>query len=440
MKEQRSIAQTKLTRAASLAKAGAQIGVNYAKHNTRKAFKGEADKTELDRRNAEVTYDTFSKLKGGPLKVAQMLSIDKNLLPAPYADKFQESYYSAPPLSYPLVVQTFQRELSQGPTALFDTFSQKAVAGASIGQVHRATKDGREYAVKVQYPGVAKSLKSDLEMVKPLAGRLFNLDLVALEPYFEEVEARLMEETDYELEMRRSQDLTERTRGQVDIDFPRYYPELSSKRILTMDWVDGEPLDRWIDSNPSQEDRDRIGQNLWDFINFQVHELRQFHADPHPGNFLVKDNQLWALDFGCVKSVDDAFYRNYFALMDDVRVNNPVDFQRMLAELDLLRPGDSPDLRERLAEVYYGSIQILSKPYQVDRFDFGDEGYMQSIYEYNENIRNDKTVEKITSSRGDANAIYINRAFFGLYTLVTRMKARVRARLPEFLVSKPALA
>lgn len=436
MKEQKSIPKHKLARAASLVQTGAVIGANFAKYHAQKALTGKADREALDKANAAATYDTFSKLKGSPLKVAQMLSIDKNILPSAYSSEFQKSYYSAPPLSYPLVLKTFKREVGKAPTDIFDEFSRQAVAGASIGQVHKARIGDRYYAVKVQYPGVADSLKSDLKLVKPFAMRLFDLDAQALDPYLQEVEARLLEETDYELELRRSIDLANRSSELPFVQFPRYHPELSGPRIITMDWVDGLPLDKYIATNPPQEERNRIGQALWNFIHHQVHELRQFHADPHPGNFLVHQGELWVLDFGCVKVLDNDFYHQYFALMDDVRVDNPVDFEQMLEQLDLLRPGDTPRIRRKLAEVYYQSVKILSRPYREEVFDFGDESYVRSIYEFSEQTRKDKELEKITSSRGNAHAIYLNRAFYGLYNLAASLCARIEARLPDHLTRK----
>ncbi len=443
MKEQNSIPKHKFTRAASLVGTGARIGLNYAKYNVQKTLnQGDAAldaqaKVDLDSANAALTYDTFSKLKGSPLKVAQMLSMDKNILPAPYANEFQKSYYSAPPLSYPLVVQTFKRETGKAPTEIFDEFTQKAVAGASIGQVHKARKDGKDYAVKVQYPGVAESLRSDLKMVKPFAMRLFNLDAAALEPYLKEVEARLLEETDYPLELRRSMEMAAASAHIPNTRYPQYYPELSGKRVVTMDWVDGLTLDKWVATDPSQEERDTIGQALWDFYHFQVHTLRSFHADPHPGNFFVKDGELWIIDFGCVKQLTDDFYHRYFSLMDNARVSNAVNFERMLEDLDLLRPGDTPQIRRKLATVYYESVSLLSRPFREKEFDFGDESYVREIYDFSERTRKDKELDKITTSRGDANAIYINRAYYGLYTLEATLCARIRTSLPEAVLTEP---
>ena len=276
-RDQETIRTGAVGRMAALGGAGARVGVNYLKHYGR-AMVGANDEAgrrrlreELDAKNAETVYDTFSKLKGGPLKLAQMLSIDKNLLPAAYARQFAQAQSSVPPLSYPLVAQTFRREFGKAPEELFDHFEKKASHGASIGQVHRARRKGRAFAVKVQYPGVARSLKSDLAVVKPIALRLLGLREADVDSYFHEVETRLLEETDYRHELERSVELTAASAHLKGVRFPAYHPDLSTDRILTSDWIEGMPLDRFADGEANQRERDRIGQALWDFYSHQVH-------------------------------------------------------------------------------------------------------------------------------------------------------------------------
>ena len=190
-KEQLKIPTSKIQRAASFAGAGAKVGGNYIKYYVKKALNPDLNRDELNEDNAEDIYGTLSKLKGSALKVAQMLSMDKNLMPQAYQDKFQMAQYSAPPLSYPLVVKTFNQEFKKSPTEMFDTFTKVAIQAASIGQVHRAEINGHAYAVKVQYPGVAASVSSDLKLVKPLATRILNLKGKDIGRYFKEVKDEL---------------------------------------------------------------------------------------------------------------------------------------------------------------------------------------------------------------------------------------------------------
>jgi predicted unusual protein kinase regulating ubiquinone biosynthesis (AarF/ABC1/UbiB family) len=150
-------------------KTGAQIGGNYIKHYSKKMLDPSMTKEQLHEDNAEDVYNALSELKGSALKVAQMLSMEKNVLPRAYVNKFALAQYSAPPLSGPLIVQTFVKQFGKTPQQIFDTFNMQSTRAASIGQVHEATKGGQKLAVKIQYPGVAESIKSDLKLVKPIA-------------------------------------------------------------------------------------------------------------------------------------------------------------------------------------------------------------------------------------------------------------------------------
>ncbi|MEM8969599.1 MAG: AarF/UbiB family protein, partial [Bacteroidota bacterium] len=161
MKEQNKIPTSKVQRATRFVRTGAKIGGNYAKYYAKKALQQNVSRESLHEDNASDIYSELSELKGSALKVLQMMSMDKNLLPTAYTDRFAMAQYSAPPLSYPLVVKTFQKYFGKGPTELYDTFSRSAKNAASIGQVHQATLDGKELAVKIQYPGVANSISSD---------------------------------------------------------------------------------------------------------------------------------------------------------------------------------------------------------------------------------------------------------------------------------------
>src|SRR5690606_4503631 len=149
MKEQSKIPTSKVERATSFLRTGAKLGGNYIKHYSKKAFNPDLSRDQLDSDNASDIYESLSELKGSALKVAQMMSMDKNIMPKAYTDKFSLAQYSAPPLSYPLVVKTFQKYFGKGPSEIYDTFSKNAVNAASIGQVHLATLGSRKLAVKI---------------------------------------------------------------------------------------------------------------------------------------------------------------------------------------------------------------------------------------------------------------------------------------------------
>ncbi len=434
MKEQSKIPTGKVSRAAKFVKTGAKVGGNYLKHYSRKLIDKNATREQLDEDNAEDIYGSLSELKGSALKVAQMLAMDKNLLPSAYQDKFAMGQYSAPPLSYPLVVQTCRKSLGQVPGELFDTFTKNAVNAASIGQVHLATKGARKYAVKVQYPGVAESVKSDLKLVKPIALRLFNLNERELDQYMEEVQDKLLEETDYLLEVRRSIEISEACQHIKDLVFPKYYPDLSGERVITMDWLQGDHIKEFLKTEPSQDVRNKLGQAMWEFYHHQIHTLKQVHADPHPGNFLMQpDGTLGVIDFGCVKVIPQDFYEGYFKLMSKEIVGNDEALLPVLSELNFLYEDDSEKERTIFISVFKEMTSLLGKPFHADRFDFADDAYFKQIYDLSERLSHMKELRNSRHPRGSRHGLYINRTYFGLYTLLNELRAEVRTTKPKWL-------
>jgi len=133
--------------------------------------------------------------------------MEKNMLPTAYVEKFSLAQFQVPPLSAPLVDKMFSAQLGKRPQEFFDTFNRQSTHAASIGQVHKASKNGRKLAVKIQYPGVAESISSDLAMVKPLALKLFNIKAENSDRYYREVEGKLLEETDYRREIHQSMEM-----------------------------------------------------------------------------------------------------------------------------------------------------------------------------------------------------------------------------------------
>lgn len=430
MKDQENIPVSKVKRASKFMGAGAKMGGNYLKYYAKKLVNPDTNRDELDASNADDIYDALSNLKGSALKVAQMISMDENMLPGPYAQKFQMAQYNAPPLSYPLVVKTFKKTIDKSPEEVFDTFSRKAVNAASIGQVHKATRDGKELAVKVQYPGVADSVSSDLRLAKPIAMRIMNIKAKDLEMYFDEVEERLLEETDYELELKRSMEITEKCAALKNIRFPKYYPEYSSKRIITMDWIDGQHLKDWVATNPSQDLRNKIGQALWDFYDFQIHQLHEVHADPHPGNFLITaDNMLGIIDFGCVKKIPDDFYVDYFKLIRPGITKDHEAFVKLLEKLDFFRPDDSLEEKAYFIKTFTRIGELLGRPFASEAFDFSKKAYFDEIYNLGDEVATDKQFRKSNAARGSRHGIYINRTYFGLYSLLHTIGATVNSKV-----------
>lgn len=423
-KEQSSIPTSKVERSARFVKTGFKVGGNYIKHYSKKLFNPDLDRTELNEDNAADIYQSLSELKGSALKVAQMLSMDKNLLPQAYVDKFTQSQYNAPPLSGPLIVQTFRKYFGKTPEQIYDKFNIRSSNAASIGQVHQAELKGKKLAVKIQYPGVGDSISSDLKLVKPFAFRLLGMSEKELDVYMREVEERLLEETDYELEVRRSIEFSNACSKLNNIVFPKYYPELSGRRIITMDWLEGKHLREFLATNPTQEIRNQIGQALWDFYNYQQHELRAVHADPHPGNFLITaDNKLGVIDFGCIKEMPDDFYYPFFSLTASNLLDNKEETIKAFRKLEMIWKTDMPEQVEFYYKFYREMIILFAKPYMSGEFDFGKTEFFDELFGFGEKL---SKMPEFKQARGVKHFIYVNRTNFGLYNILHELKAKVK--------------
>ncbi len=434
MKEQSRIPTSKVQRASRFVRTGAKVGGNYVKYYAKRAVNSRHTRDSLHLENAEDIYEGLSELKGSALKVLQMMSMDKNLLPNAYTERFTMAQYSAPPLSYPLVVKTFQKFLGDSPEKLYDSFSKNAKNAASIGQVHQATIGDQKLAVKIQYPGVADSISSDLRIVKPFAIRLFNINERDLDHYMGEVETKLIEETDYNLELQRSVEISEKCGHIENLFFPAYYPELSCEKIITMDWLHGYHMKEFLSTEPSQEVRNKIGQALWDFYDFQIHRLQQVHADPHPGNFLMReDGRLGIIDFGCVKEIPEDFYQKYFRLIRKDTLINEEELDNIFYDLQFINDRDSEKEKKLFKSIFIEMIELLGKPFHHHEFDFADNSYFKQIFDLSERVSNTKEVRESRSARGPKDALYINRTYFGLYNLLNALQAKVVTRKPEWL-------
>lgn len=429
MKTLDSIPTHKIERATKLVSTGVKIGGNYLRYYGEKLIRGEEDKDKLNANNAKDIYDGLKELKGSALKVAQMLSMEKNLMPQAYVEQFSLAQFSVPPLSGALVKKTIRKYLGADPEALFDTFSMQSENAASIGQVHRATKEGKALAVKIQYPGVANSIRSDLAIVKPIALKMFNLKGKDTDRYFEEVENKLLEETDYLQELQSSQMISEAAQVLPNLTFPKYYPKWTTSKILTMDWMEGVHLSEYVKREKlNQKERNLLGQTLWDFYMFQIHGLRKVQADPHPGNFMVSEQgELIAIDFGCIKEIPEDFYIPYFELSKKENIEDQESFVKLLTDLEILLDTDTEEETTYFLALFQKMMRLFTKPFHDQHFDFSDAVFWDAISNLSKDFTEDSQLRQMNGNRGSKHFIYINRTFFGLYHLLHDLEAQIES-------------
>jgi len=259
---------------------------------------------EIQQRTAEQLFAVLGQLKGGAMKVGQALSVFEAAVPeelaGPYRAALTRLQDAAPPLPVATVHRVLAEQLGPRWRRRFVELDDRPVAAASIGQVHRGVwSDGREVAVKVQYPGAGAALVSDLTQLGRLA-RAFSAVQPGLDikPLVEELRARVTEELDYELEARSTRAFARAYRDDPEIRVPDVLA--AAPQVLVTEWVEGTPLSAVL-ADGSREQRDRAGLLLATLHFSAPARARLLHADPHPGNFrLLADGRLGVLDFGAV--------------------------------------------------------------------------------------------------------------------------------------------
>ncbi len=431
MKTTDKIPTGKLKRAGKILKTGLKVGKNYASYYGDKIVNKKDSKEKLDRKNASDIMKSLQELKGGGLKVAQMLSMEENMLPKAYVEQFSLAQFSVPPLSAPLVKKTFIKYFGAAPEEVYDQFDYKSRFAASIGQVHEAWKDGVKLAVKIQYPGVSASIQSDLAMLKPLASRIMGLNLQDADKYFKEVEAKLIEETDYKLELKNSLELSSACAALPGIAFPKYLPEYSNERVITMEWIEGIHLSEWLKTKRATANRRNIiAQQLWDFYMFQIHELNKVHADPHPGNIIITpDEGLAIIDFGCVKELPLDFYTPYAGLLEPDIMHDDSRYEALLIELEMLYEDDSAKEKAYFKNLFTEVLSFALTPFRSASFDFGDKAFFKELTDIGERMSKELLTSEFKPNRGSKHMIYVNRTMFGLYNLLHNLKGKVETRM-----------
>jgi len=414
---------SKLDRGRIFAKTGLKVGKNYAQYLadrvTGRGGDAEERKKDLNTQNAKDLFREFTRLRGTALKMAQSMSLDTGVLPEEFMDVMAEAQYQVPPMNRALVRKRIRDALGRFPELLFDTFESDALAAASLGQVHRARlEDGRDVAVKVQYPNVGETIESDLALARTLFGRLVKGGPV--DPYFEEVRERLKEETDYLNEADNMAHFAEH-HARDGIVTPTPVREYTTETVLTMTYVEGRHLDTLLEDAPDQATRDHFGQLLWDFLHEQVtHNTRRLHADTHPGNFLFRnDGQLGVIDFGCVKTFPQAF-RDDMLRLYRARMEHDTDaIEDFLWRLDILRDEMTEATRDEVRAFFdrYGSLIV--EPYRATTFDFGDDDFRERLQDCFEQA------STLRQAAGSPHFIYLNRALVGLLNLLIQLQPRV---------------
>ncbi|MDH3299375.1 MAG: AarF/ABC1/UbiB kinase family protein [Acidimicrobiia bacterium] len=340
-----------------LARLATRSGRRYAFHRARRTFASVERQIELDeafqmRTASDVTRE-LGNMKGAMMKLGQMASYLDTGLPDNVKASLASLQSDAPPMSPELAARQIVDNLGAPPEKLFAEWDPQPIAAASIGQVHRAiTTDGRAVAVKVQYPGVAEAVRSDLANAGWIFGGIAAMfPGVDSEPIVDEIKNRLVEELDYGQEAANQRMFADYFRGHPYITVPDVVDEYCADQVLTTELAVGHRFNEVV--TWSRHERDLAAETLFRFSFGAIYQLHSFNGDPHPGNYLFRPGgQITFLDFGLVKRFDESETKLFQDLIIEMVLRkSPQGFRRMVEDVGILAPG--VDLDDELVYEYF---------------------------------------------------------------------------------------
>lgn len=359
------------------------IAARYAGHQIKKPFLDDearrASQKKLNAKNGETIAETLGELKGAVMKMGQLASQVADLLPAEFAENLKVLQREAPPMAYSVIAAQIEAELGDTPQNIFSRFDEEPFAAASIGQVHRAcTQAGDEVIVKVQYPGVAESVRADMRQLKRAMrmGRIVKVSKKTLDALFEEIQARILEELDYEREAAMLLRFSSHFSDTPKLVIPTPHDALSTARVLTLSYEPGDHIDS-VPGNYEQATINDIAETLFRCFFGQLFELNSIHADPHAGNFAFRsDGTVVLYDFGCVKELSKKSVMTYGKLVQAALDGDYDAIEAGLLDLGARVPGG-----ERPTDEFYASWRdVLLKPFLTDDpFDFGQSNMHKKV-------------------------------------------------------------
>ena len=411
-------------RAGLLGTLQAKIAAAYLFLWVRRWFK---DATERERlladthwRTAARVLDSMAYLRGATMKVGQTLANFPDIVPAEFVETLDRLHFAAPPMHWSLLREMVHNELGDDPEHVFASFEKRAFAAASLGQVHRGRlKSGQEVAVKIQYPGIARTIRQDFRnlLLFMLPARL-SADWENTREQFDDLRTRLERETDYEREAATLQKVRPLFREDDGIVVPRVFPEHSTGRVLTMERLEGVHLDEFLATDPPQEVRNEYARKMMRAWYRMLFAGRTLYADFHPGNFVfMEGGRLGVIDFGCMVEMDDTLWE-LFRRMDRPLTTGRRD-DRVAAMKEWSMIGDDPADADRLRLTEEYADWSWRARYSGGAFDFDDEA------EFRRGV--DLFVEMVRKrySRGRPSTPVMARQQFALRAMLYRLRANI---------------
>jgi len=412
-----------LHRVWSVGELGVQVALACGVRTVRGWFSdaGERERQQLES-NLRIGLRIFhrlSYLRGTLMKLGQMAGSMPHLAPAQIVDTLDRLRFDAPPMHFSLIREVVENDLGRSPEEIFQSFEQNAFAAASIGQVHRAAlKSGERVAVKIQYPGIARTIDADMRSIGALLAPVRLAFGDAIEGKFEEIRSMMKQEVDYKQEAESLGFARSVFADRDDIVVPRVHPEYSGSRVLTMDYLSGVHVDDFLAGNPSQELRDAFGAKIC-FAWYRMHAEKMNYADPHSGNYLfMNDGRLGLIDFGCMQHFSDNAYKSLGESLQMAAGGTAAVREILLAEgIPESELGD-----EAFLKIIVESSRWIAEPLRhAGPFDYGDPTHLKARFEWGSGLAANKTIMR----NGTPAWMYYHRSNIALLALLYRLGARV---------------
>lgn len=405
----------------------ARIGVNVVGYLVRKPFLGEDARRfareKADAESARLLFACCSLLRGAALKAAQLLSLELELVPEAIRKELEKSCNQVPPMNRVLARKAAANALGRDPGEIFASFDAAAFAAASLGQVHEAASpEGGTLAVKLQYPGIRQTIGDDMRLIRATLGRLPDVRRIA--PIFDEIEARLLEETDYLLEAENMAFFRDNL-AVAGVRVPEVWRNGCGREILCAERLPGLPLNQWLKTNPGQEARNLVAKRLNEVFLQSLYRLGRIHADPNPGNYVIGDDcSLGLVDFGCVKSFTPEFLALYRKLPQAMINGDKDEYFSLLRSLRFIEENLDEGTEEAIFETAYGFGRWLGRLYASEEFDFAAEtGFIAEGRELS---------RALWKHRGhfsmNPDMVFLDRTRYGLLRLYEMLGCRIRLR------------